>query len=150
MKTKATKIKPNGGIKPRAISPKFQMSKIAPSNKIRKVCTSADENTWENIRNLSIKLEKNKLELLSGLIEDTHASPAYRKELAKFYEDFWLRRASAFSGRVTQNRINLPEQDLEMIRQMSWSIMGTNNRSELIRLLVAFWAWKNELLTFTK
>ena len=140
-------MKPKGEVKPTAISPEFPMS---TGNKIRKVCTTADELTWQNIRNLSIKLEKNKIELIANLVETTYASDAYRKELARFYADFWLRRDELFSGSVSQNRINLPEQHLEMIRQMGWAITGTRNRSEFIRLLVAFWAWKNKLLNFTK
>lgn len=149
MKIKATKLKPHGEIKPTAISPEFRKSKMDPGNKIRKVCTSADELTWQNIRNLSIKLEMTKLELIANLVETTYASDAYRKELAKFYVDLWLRRDELFSGPVSQNRINLPERHLEMIRQMGWAITGTRNRSEFIRLLVAFWAWKKNLLKFT-
>ena len=140
-------MRPTGEIKPTAISPEFRKS---PGDRIRKVCTTADELTWQNIRNLSIALEKNKLALISSLVETTYKSDVYRKELAKFYEEFWLRRDELFSGQVSQNRINLQEDHLEMIRQMGWAITGTENRSEFIRLLVAFWAWKRKLLKFTK
>ena len=150
MKIDATKMTPKGEIEPAALSPQYRKGKMDPGRNIRKVCTTADELTWQNLRNLSIKLEMNKLELIANLVETTYASDAYRKELAKFYEDFWLRRDELFSGPVTQNRINLPEEHLEMIRQMGWAITGTRNRSEFIRLLVAFWAWKRELLKFTK
>jgi len=151
MKIKATKLKSNGGeMKTPVLSPQYQKSKMDPGKNIRKVCTTADELTWQNIRNLSVSLEMNKLELIANLIETTYGSDAYRKELSKFYTDFWLRRDELFSGPVTQNRINLPEEHLEMVRQMGWAITGTRNRSEFIRLLVAFWAWKRELLKFTK
>ena len=151
MKIKATKLKSNGGeMKTPVLSPQYRKSKMDPGKNIRKICTTADELTWQNIRNLSVNLEMNKLELIANLIETTYGSDAYRKELSKFYTDFWLRRDELFSGPVTQNRINLPEEHLEMVRQMGWAITGTRNRSEFIRLLVAFWAWKRELLKFTK
>lgn len=149
MKLKATQIKPHGEIKPMAISPIFQKSKRDSGANIRKVCTTADELTWQNMRNLSIKLEMNKLELIANLVETTFTSEVHRKELAAFYADLWIRRDDPFSGPVRQNRINLPEKHLEMIRQLGWAITGTRNRSEFIRLLVAFWAWKNKLLKLT-
>ena len=129
-----------------AISPQYRKSKMDPGNKIRKVCTTADDLTWQSIRNLGIKLQMNKLELIANLVETTYTSDAYRKELAAFFVEFWLRREKLFSGKVSQNRINLPEKHLEMIRQMGWAITAKRNRSEFIRLLVAFWAWKNKLL----
>ncbi|MGC9293359.1 MAG: hypothetical protein ACP5EP_11675 [Acidobacteriaceae bacterium] len=151
MKIKVTKVMPKGGeMRPTVLSPQYRKSKMDPGKNIIKVCTSADELTWQNIRNLSINLEMNKLELIANLIETTYGSDAYRMELGKFYTDFWLRREEPFSGPVTQNRINLPVGHLEMVRQMGWAITGTRNRSEFLRLLVAFWAWKRGLLKFTK
>jgi hypothetical protein len=139
-----------GEMKPAGLSSPYRKSKMESGKNIRKVCTTADELTWQNIRNLCVSLEMNKLELIAYLIETTYGNEAYRKELGKFYTDFWLRRDELLSGPVSQNRINLPEEHLEMIRQMGWAITGTRNRSEFIRLLVAFWAWKRDLLKFTK
>ena len=132
------------------ISPPSPKSSAVYGKPTVKLCTTADELTWHNIQNLIIDLKMNKATTLSYLVKTTYESETHRRELLKFYTDFWLRRANPLSSHVTQNRFDVSAEIDEMLVQMSWDITGKGNRSEFIRLLASFWAWKRNLLKFTK
>jgi hypothetical protein len=97
-----------------------------------------DKNSVRLMETLSIRLEKRRSVLASTLITQLKTDKKLADAMTKFYREVWkdIEPRNIDDAKL----FNWPIEVDDTLRKLSWSVIGTGNKSEMIRVMLAFFA----------
>jgi hypothetical protein len=103
-----------------------------------------DTKSAEYLEALSRHLRQKRSPLLAELILSTKTSKKLSSQVLQFYRNKWpiIMPRKIETGRL----FNWPLDVDDALKQMSWDVIGTGNKSETLRVLLAFYADQNGFL----
>jgi hypothetical protein len=110
---------------------------------------SLDEMARVNCQHLCYIYEMNMVEVLDARISSTLDSDRLCEEFQEFVRTKWSQRVDTYHGSLSKKRINL-EPGLSYKIESIGRLIGHISRSEVVRIVLAFWAYKEGLLKFTR
>lgn len=102
-----------------------------------------DINSVRLMETLSRKLELRRSALASMLITQLKGDQKVADGATKFYREVWppMEPRSINDSKL----FNWPIEIDDALRKLSWSVIGTGNKSEMIRVMLAYFAKQNKL-----
>lgn len=104
-----------------------------------------DNKSAEYLEALCKSLQLKRSPLLAELILSTQASKKMSSQLVHFYRNKWplLEPRRIETGRL----FNWPITVDDMLKKLAWEVIGSGNKSETLRVLIAFYADHHNLIT---
>jgi hypothetical protein len=102
-----------------------------------------DRNFVRLMKALMRKYEQRRSVLASSLIAQLKTDKKLSEEMSEFYKKTWLDIEPRTID--TAALFNWPIETDDALRKLSWSIIGTGNKSELLRVIIAFFAKQNRI-----
>jgi hypothetical protein len=124
---------------PRRQTPSRKQDKrTEPSQPRVQFRATLDRHSVELLWGLSRRLEQKRSTAISHLILSLKNSKKLAAQLARFYVKSW---PDLEPRRIEDARLfNWPVEVDEALRRLSWDAIGTGNKSETLRVLIAFFA----------
>jgi len=119
--------------------------KTAANEQLTRVCLTIDDKTLAIIKELQWLTGLDLAKTVRTVLEAARQGEIRAKELLEFYRSTWLLLADN-PGNKVMARFNWPAEQDETLLLLSRQLFGRPNRSEMFRILVAYYAMKHDVV----